>query len=453
MYHYMSNVGTAIIHGDRKFSYQEFYERVDAVAGMANQFPETTVGLFMDGRIESMEIYLGLILAGKTVLPLPSYFPPQFTEMLKGSVGVEKIIGLGTGVIDPSEISYEKQLLSSKGNDFQISHDGGVVAMTSGTEGIPKIMKHGYHTISGGWEYEKKINFEHPEINQGYRSLLTAPMDSGVGIFSGLWYLASGATVVMDNRPMTYDVIIDNVQKNECDLISIYKTALRKIIDAGHSINTMPSLKSIIETGSPSQKFIDQRVVESFGPILYNLYASSELGSISMEKVGTDLGGKLRPHIKLDIQNKDELGIGEIWGSTDAMPLQIYGRTGIQKVDRNDYLTSGDYGYLNEDGLLVIAGRRSDKIITSGYKVYAGLVEKEINAIDGVYRSAVIGVEDDKLGQKVVAYIDGTANSDQIKRVLSDRLPFYMIPKEFNVVDKLPEGPTGKILKKDLVNS
>lgn len=436
----------AVIQNDRTIGYQEFCERINAVAGIAKDIPEKNLGIYMDARIESLEIYLGLIFAGKTLLPLPNYFPPQFVGMLKNMIGVERIVGLGTGTLDPSEISYEKYLLSSGGNGYEISKSGGLIVMTSGTEGIPKIMKHSYQTMTSSH------NADYREINPNYRCLLTAPMDSGVGLFSALWYLDAESTIAIENNRMTADVVVESINKYRCNLVSIYKTALRKIVDAGHDRNSLPSLESIIETGSPSQQFVDSFILDKFGHILYNLYASSELGNISSEWVGMESGGRQFPKIKLDIKNIDETGIGEIWGNAGAMPEQIYGMSGPQTISRDEYLTSGDYGYFNEDGLLVIAGRRSDKIITSGYKVYAGLVEKEINSIDGVYRSAVIGIEDDKVGQRIVAYIDGTASIEKIKNVLSDRLPFYMIPKEFNFVSKLPEGPTGKILKKELLS-
>lgn len=123
--------------------------------------------------------------------------------------------------------------------------------------------------------------------------------------------------------------------------------------------------------------------------------------------------------------------------------------------DKNGWFNTGDHGHLNKNGHLFIDNRKSDKIISGGENVNPTEVESAINNIEGISESAIIGVPDDKWGQKVVAFIvptDGEVPAtDLIEETLKDTLRGFKIPKEFIVVENLPKTLMNKVKKNVLL--
>jgi malonyl-CoA/methylmalonyl-CoA synthetase len=120
--------------------------------------------------------------------------------------------------------------------------------------------------------------------------------------------------------------------------------------------------------------------------------------------------------------------------------------------DEDGFFSTGDLGYLDEFGLLTLVGRKKDLIITDGYNVYPTIVERVLNSFQQVKESAVIGVPDDKRGEKVVAVIvpDDHLNTGELKKYCQTHLVNYQVPARFELVDELPRNTMGKILKRVL---
>ncbi len=120
--------------------------------------------------------------------------------------------------------------------------------------------------------------------------------------------------------------------------------------------------------------------------------------------------------------------------------------------DQDGFFATGDLGYLDELGLLTLVGRKTDLIITNGYNVYPAVVERVINSFAQVRESAVIGLPDERKGEKVIAIIvpDGHLQSHELKVHCQERLASYQVPTQFKQVDELPRNAMGKILKREL---
>jgi fatty-acyl-CoA synthase len=119
--------------------------------------------------------------------------------------------------------------------------------------------------------------------------------------------------------------------------------------------------------------------------------------------------------------------------------------------DNRGWFLTGDIGYLDDDGYLFICDRKKDMIISGGENVYPAEVEGELLALPGVKEVAVLGLPDDKWGEKVVAVAVIDDSSDiSIKSVsdfLAGKLARYKQPRELHVVDELPRNPAGKVQK------
>jgi long-chain acyl-CoA synthetase len=119
---------------------------------------------------------------------------------------------------------------------------------------------------------------------------------------------------------------------------------------------------------------------------------------------------------------------------------------------RGGWFHTGDLAYADSDGYLYIVDRKKDLIIRGGYNVYPREVEEVLYAHPAIGEAAVIGRPDERLGEEVVAVVSptGEITPEEIIEYCRERLAAYKYPREVRVVDELPKGPSGKILKKEL---
>jgi malonyl-CoA/methylmalonyl-CoA synthetase len=117
------------------------------------------------------------------------------------------------------------------------------------------------------------------------------------------------------------------------------------------------------------------------------------------------------------------------------------------------WFDTGDLGFHDDAGYLTLVGRKNDLIITSGFNVYPQVVERVINDCPGVLESAVLGVPDDRKGERVVAVVvreDPTLDEERLRTFWSERLVDYQRPKSVVYVDALPRNAMGKVQRRAL---
>jgi acyl-CoA synthetase (AMP-forming)/AMP-acid ligase II len=117
---------------------------------------------------------------------------------------------------------------------------------------------------------------------------------------------------------------------------------------------------------------------------------------------------------------------------------------------RNGWLHTGDIGMMDEDGFFYIVDRKNDMLISGGYNVYPREVEDVLMGFPGVVEAAVVGLPDERWGDRVVAVVAGQATLDtgQIMQFARDRLSGYKRPKAVHVWDELPKSGANKILRR-----
>jgi fatty-acyl-CoA synthase len=117
-------------------------------------------------------------------------------------------------------------------------------------------------------------------------------------------------------------------------------------------------------------------------------------------------------------------------------------------------MATGDVGYLDEENRLFVSGRDDDMIVSGGENVFPREVEDLISNMSGVKEVAVIGVDDERFGQALKAYVVRTGGSkpteDEIKKKVKTDLAGFKVPREVEFMDELPRNATGKVLKREL---
>jgi fatty-acyl-CoA synthase len=129
------------------------------------------------------------------------------------------------------------------------------------------------------------------------------------------------------------------------------------------------------------------------------------------------------------------------------------GYTGGGSKDMVDgMMATGDVGHLDEEGRLFVEGRDDDMIVSGGENVFPQEVEETLLKHAKVSDAAVIGVDDEKWGQALKAYVvkKGSVTEQALKKHVKDNLAGYKVPQEIEFIDELPRNPAGKVLKREL---
>ncbi|MCV7255866.1 acyl-CoA synthetase [Mycobacterium hackensackense] len=123
-----------------------------------------------------------------------------------------------------------------------------------------------------------------------------------------------------------------------------------------------------------------------------------------------------------------------------------------EAFDADGWYRTGDVAVIDAGGMHRIVGRESvDLIKTGGFRVGAGEIETVLLGYPGVAEVAVVGVPDDDLGQRIVAFVVGSVEPDEVIDFVAQQLSVHKRPREVRVVDALPRNAMGKVLKKELM--
>jgi long-chain acyl-CoA synthetase len=123
-------------------------------------------------------------------------------------------------------------------------------------------------------------------------------------------------------------------------------------------------------------------------------------------------------------------------------------------ITPDGWLATGDVGRVDEDGYFYIVDRTKDMIIRGGYNVYPREIEEVLYEHPAVVEAAVIGIPHDSLGEEVGAAValkkDANVHPDELRDYVKARMAAYKYPRRVWLVDALPKGPTGKVLKREI---
>ncbi|ULE34576.1 fatty-acid--CoA ligase FadD4 [Mycobacterium sp. IDR2000157661] len=245
-------------------------------------------------------------------------------------------------------------------------------------------------------------------------------------------------------------------------------TRMLKLPDSVRNSYDMSSLKRVIHAAAPCPVEIKKQMIDWWGPIVDEYYASSEAhGStlISAEEwlahpgsVGRPMVGAL--HILDESGNELPPGEpGEIYfeGGNTFEYLNDPDKTAKSR-NRHGWMTVGDIGYVDEDGYLYLTDRRHHMIISGGVNIYPQEAENMLVTHPNVMDAAVFGIPDDEMGQSVKGVVqtvdpaDATDEfGDELLVWLRDRLAHYKCPRSISFEAQLPRTDTGKLYKQELI--
>jgi acyl-CoA synthetase (AMP-forming)/AMP-acid ligase II len=362
----------------------------------------------------------------------------------------------------PHDLTVEGLIADHAGRQPQrTGRKGRMILLTSGTTGSPKGAKQsgggaGIGTLKAildrtPWRAEETI-------------VIVAPMFHAWG-FSQLIFAASMACTIVTRRKFDPEATLDLVDRHQATGLAVVPVMFDRIMDLPDEVRNRYSGRSLrfaAASGSRMRPDVVTAFMDQFGDVIYNNYNATEAGMIATAtpadlRAAPDTAGKPAGGTEIRILDPEfnEMPTGEVGTIFVRNDTQFDGYTeGSTKDFRAGFMSSGDVGYLDEDGRLFVVGRDDEMIVSGGENVYPIEVEKTLAAHSEVAEAAVIGVDDEQYGQRLAAFVvlgpGSTATPDTLKQHVRENLANYKVPREISVLDELPRGSTGKILRAEL---
>ncbi|HEY1512099.1 MAG TPA: acyl-CoA synthetase [Solirubrobacteraceae bacterium] len=335
-----------------------------------------------------------------------------------------------------------------------------ITILTSGTTGSPKGAPRSEPrslALLGG--LLSKVPFRAGEVTE-----LCVPMFHALGFMQAMVGVGLGSTLVI-RRKFDPEQALDSLERHKATAMVVVPVMLQRILDLdGDPIDDhdLSNLRIIFVSGSALGVELTKRAMKAFGPVIYNLYGSTEISYATIatpEDIEADpasVGKVVRGSIvKIFGDDDKELPHGETGRIFVGNQSQFEGYTGGGSKDVLDGLmSSGDVGHFDANGRLFIEGRDDEMIVSGGENVFPAEVEELLAGHEAVEEAAVIGVDDQKFGQRLKAFVvlrsGAKLSEDDAKDYVSKNLARYKTPREVVFIDELPRNPTGKVIKREL---
>ena len=320
----------------------------------------------------------------------------------------------------------------------------------------------------------KGVVVSHPDLMKGVtgtnmdrsRSTLNALPLTGSGGNLGIVMLpARGGATAITQPKFDPKGFLELVKEKQPDLVYLVPSMLRLILDHPDVANyDFAGVKYLMTGTAPLPHDSVVRAMQLWPHVrMRNSYGMSEggigIGTTSKEQIlKPGCVGKLPPHMQI----RDEAGnvitqpnvIGEIygyqkhprryWNDPEATAASFIG----------GWTKTGDLGFVDDDGDLIMAGRSKELIIRGGYNITPLEIETVLHQHPAVQQAAVVGVDHPVLGEDIAAAVslrpETSASADEIIAFCREHLADNKVPRTLEVLDQLPLNPNGKILKKDL---
>jgi fatty-acyl-CoA synthase len=291
------------------------------------------------------------------------------------------------------------------------------------------------------------------------------PMFHALGFMQAMVGITLGSTLVV-RRHFDPEETLDSLEAHRATALVMVPVMLQRILDLGDDAlvaRDLSSLRIIFVSGAALGADLAARAMERFGPVVYNLYGSTEVAYATIATpedldaapgtVGKVVRGSV---VRIFDEGGAEAPARETGRIFVGNLIQFEGYTGGgSKEEVGGLMSSGDLGHFDEDGRLFIDGREDEMIVSGGENVFPAEVEELLAAHQAIQEAAAIGVEDEKFGQRLKAFVvlrDGeTLSEEDIKDYVRGNLARYKVPREVSFIDSLPRNQTGKVLKRELV--
>ena len=325
------------------------------------------------------------------------------------------------------------------------------IAYTSGTTGHPKGAVHSQHNLLVPGAMVVESRSYDATLRKGDCFALTI---LNMQVLTSLLTAQCGGTAVVMDR-IDAEGVAEWIRDERVTLFN-GPPALLHSLAHNHDITAsdLSSLQEVWTGGADCPEAIRSAFEEKFGLPVLATYGLTEAPTIvAIDPPGGPhvdaASGPPLPHLEVRIVD-DEICIAAADDRYQLM-LGYWNRPDVSaETLRDGMLHTGDIGFIDDAGYLHVVDRKNLVIIRGGANVYPAEVERVLQEVEGVVASAGVGVADDRLGERVVALIEGTASEEALRVHCEANLAKYKVPERFVFVDQFPRNAMNKIIRTGL---
>ena len=381
-------------------------------------------------------------------------------------------LAIGTGIDEHG--SYEAALAAASDIPLDDQPRGKDMLYSSGTTGQPKGVKAPlppYQVHEGadpllplfgpmfGWDAETVYLNPSPLYH-------AAPLR-----FGGMIHSVGGTVVILPRfDPVPALEAIERYRITHSQWVPTMFVRMLKLPEADRSRFDLSSHRVAVHAAAPISVDTKQAMIEWWGPILYEYYAATEAIGVTfinsaawLERPGT-VGKAGLGILHISDEDGNELPTGDpglVYFERDVLPFSYHNdpekTRKAQHPQHDNWGTTGDMGYLDDDGYLYLTDRQSFMIISGGVNIYPQEIENALTLHPKVQDIAVIGIPDAEMGESVIGFVIAAPGVDagpELERELLDylreRIAHFKVPRTIEFVDTLPRTETGKLQKHKL---
>jgi long-chain acyl-CoA synthetase len=341
----------------------------------------------------------------------------------------------------------------------------GNMPYTSGTTGRPKGVRRAPASEAqralAATLYRQALGIE-----PGMRALLCAPLYHSAPNLYAAQVVLNGAALVLEQRfdAQATLALIERYAITNAYLVPTMFVRLLRLSSEVRRRHDLSSLRFICSTGSPCAPEVKRAMIDWLGPIITETYASSESGHVTFIDSPTWLarpGSAGRPLGDGVVKILDDAGrelppgeIGLIYCRQPAYPDFTYTNNAAARaaIEQHGLWSVGDLGYLDADGYLYVADRKSDMVISGGVNIYPAEIEAALMTLPAIADCAVFGIPDAEYGEALAAAIElrpgENASAGELQAQLRGRIANYKVPRVITFHERLPREESGKIYKR-----
>jgi fatty-acyl-CoA synthase len=323
-----------------------------------------------------------------------------------------------------------------------------IVLLTGGTTGKSKEVIHQPSIFNFLNPFSTLLSRLHlVACNTAY---IATPIYHGYGIAILFTFLALGKKVIIQEG-FNATKACALIREHQVEVITVVPLMIHKMLRT--NIEDLKSLTCIASGGAKLNTNLVEAVSSELGEVLYNLYGTSEVGlniiatpqdlKCAVNTIGKEIKGV---RLKVVDQGK-EVKDGEIG------QFCIQNKWSMKK-SKSPWIETGDLGYRDGNGYYFLCGRTDDMVVSAGENIYPIEVEQVLITHPYIEDVAVIGIDDEKYGQVLKAFVQLRLTENLTKEALIDwlrpRVARFQLPKEVVFVTNLPYTPLGKLDKKQL---
>ncbi len=487
----------ATVCGNRRHSYRELADRVARLAGAfqahgiqrgdrvcilslnSDRYLETYLALAWTGAVVNPanfrwsvpEVIYSIQDSACVALLVDDQFAPGVADIRAGCPSLREVIFSGDGACPEGMLDFE-QLISSHdpvpdteaGNDDLFG-----IFYTGGTTGAPKgVMLSHRNLLSAGLAF-----LAEGVLQENAVGLHAAPMFHLADMMLTTCLVLRGGTHVV-LPAFAPDKALDLIEAERITDLLLVPAMIQVLVDFPATVQRdTSSVQHIMYGASPAAEALLLRTMKNIPTAqLYQVYGMTEMSAIitvmppALHAPEARAQGKLRSagrsalHVRAKIVGNDGIevargNVGEIIArGPGVMKGYLNKPEATSEAIRDGWMHTGDMGYMDDDGCIYVVDRKKDMIISGGENIYCAEVENAIATHPAVALSAVIGIPDPEMGEKVHAAVilkpASTLTADELYAHCKIQIAGYKCPRSLAIVDALPTSGAGKILKTDL---